>query len=467
MVADDEKENKHKLTKISHSMVGKVLDDRTVRDEIKKIFSITLRIDMRYELIAYAVAYLVLNAEVEGRIEEGVTLREIRDAALSWWDRGFAEKARPSLFEDLLDEMEGLGILRRIDNERWSLRSTAVLRLLGNRDEIERVLEQYIGKEAPRGFDPKSHRRSLEFEKITSPLTFSQERELLTGGVPVHVIVGNELADIDAVAPALRSAPNSFSDSGKFEIVAKRFESREELIQTLRKANSASGKSVIIVVHSGSKWTPDWIAETLKARPGGEKQTKVVFVGGPQHAEQLLTDKRFQKLPPNIAVTSLEPWSEAFLEQFLKKYNFPWDSVREHVYESVGGWNSPMNKIRERIEAQKGVDESKFRRAINDAIPREFAGPMGIQGVYGDLLERMAGEYRGEPFSAEDIDVWIKLDDRFDGITATGETTISFGMQMGLLTPFAGRSSTDGRKSKFAFTKFASKGLALRKEAAE
>ena len=127
----------------------------------------------------------------------------------------------------------------------------------------------------------------------------------------------------------------------------------------------------------------------------------------------------------------------------------------------------PMNRIRERIEAQKSADEGKLRRAISEAAPHRIAHDLGIVGKYGDLLKRMAAEYSDGAFSAEDIDVWVKLDEGFSGLDATGEATIAYGQQMGIIVPAAGVRSSDERKAQFVFTRFATKGLSPVEEAGQ
>lgn len=119
--------------------------------------------------------------------------------------------------------MEGLGIVRRVNGDRWTLRSSAVVRLLGTRDEIESAILHFGDQESPLGFDPKSQRRELAptrnvlMEPRSSPLTLGQERELLLTKARATVIVGNRLSDYPLATHAIRSVPESFSDGEIFE----------------------------------------------------------------------------------------------------------------------------------------------------------------------------------------------------------------------------------------------------------
>ena len=79
------------------------------RDYIRNRFSLTLQLDERYEVIAYAMAFDLLGAP--DRLAEGLLSNDIFDLAREFWPEGFDIPKRE--FGTLLREMCGLGVLRR------------------------------------------------------------------------------------------------------------------------------------------------------------------------------------------------------------------------------------------------------------------------------------------------------------------------------------------------------------------
>ncbi|WP_164304986.1 hypothetical protein, partial [Streptococcus pneumoniae] len=67
----------------------------------------------------------------------------------------------------------------------------------------------------------------------TSPLTFGQERDIITDPAPVKIIFGTPAADIDLVSLSLRGAAGSFSDADRFEIHVQTLASKQDLSERL------------------------------------------------------------------------------------------------------------------------------------------------------------------------------------------------------------------------------------------
>ena len=80
----------------------------------------------------------------------------------------------------LLDEMTGLGILVKTENERYWLRSPNVLRLLGTSSQIEEQLIETMEYDLSPEFDRNSFRRPLNVENLRklSPFTAAQESDI-------------------------------------------------------------------------------------------------------------------------------------------------------------------------------------------------------------------------------------------------------------------------------------------------
>jgi hypothetical protein len=455
------REEERPIAKVSSQLVASVLDDVLLRSVIKEIFVMTLRIDPRYQVIAYAIAYYVLNSEAEGKLDDGISVGEIRDAALYWWPKGFAERNRLSLIEDLLDEMEGLGVLRKIrDTDRWSLRSSAVLRLLGSRGDIENGLGDFIDREAPREFDPKSLRRSMERSgRRASPLTLSQERDLLRDATLVNVVVGCEIADIGLVAAALRSAPESFSDASAFEVDAQKFATREELIERIRRHRPATGVKLTVVVTSESEWTPEWVVDVLRLKPVSDGRVKVVFAGHCEHVDRLVGDARFRRTVTGVRIMPLEPWSDAFVDRIMTLRDLNWDDVRDDANARTGGWNSVMNRLADRAYQLRTSERTTatLERIVREVeLPPETAMRQTVRGRVAQVLTAVAKWYPSSPFRIEDIDVCLGLDGGA-AVVASGIEVVAAGVLLGLIVPIPAPTGGAAQTSQYAFSEFASR----------
>lgn len=459
---------------IGRSLVARLFEARLVRDEVRDKFLMTLRIDTRYELLAYVVADLVLGNEASGVIEEGVSVRLIRDRALECWPKGFADRNRVSLFDDLVDEMEGLGILRQVAADRWTLRSTAVTRLLGTRDEVETKLIEFLDREGPNEFDPKSHRRLLEAAKgyenadgRPSPLTLVQERELLADPTPVKLVFGTPVADVDLVSLALSTAPASFSDGSRFDVVTQIFASRNEFIERLRQVRGGVERTTVLVVDVRSDWTPDWAVDALKVRVVVEKAAKVVFVGTSRHAAAYAADPRFVRLE-KVRAFPLEPWSSAFVEAQLMRSNaVVGGEVRDALLATLGGWNNPLSQILQNARGNLAQRVEKMAGEI--AVATDTSLRLGLDGGLGDICRALAElNDPTAPFDVGDVSAVLDLypDLKVDGVLANAESVCSYGVLVGAFEAVSGGRGEDGKGAAYAFAPLVRRYLSAPRRAA-
>ena len=109
--------------------VEQVYSSEALRDEIRAKFRLTLQLDPRYEVLAYAMALDLLRDRYTQN--EGMPWQLIRQTgALHWWAEGFRDTSELD-FRVLLDEMVGLGVLRKLASGNYVLRNPNVLLLLG------------------------------------------------------------------------------------------------------------------------------------------------------------------------------------------------------------------------------------------------------------------------------------------------------------------------------------------------
>lgn len=459
-VVDRTKATQKPMRKVPTDLVAGVLDDVTTRSEIKRIFEFTLGIDPRYRLIAFVVANLVFQAEAEGRIDDGFALHQIRENAVNFWEAGFQDKNRFSLFDDLLDEMEGLGIVRRVNGDRWTLRSSAVVRLLGTRDEIESAILHFGDQESPLGFDPKSQRRELAptrnvlMEPRSSPLTLGQERELLLTKARATVIVGNRLSDYPLATHAIRSVPESFSDGEIFETRIVSAASPAELEAALREIKTPTGKKAIVVVPAAISWTSHWVRTATLSKPVARGDVKLVFVGGPEHAASVFEDKELATLTSHVDVVPLEPWSTAYFNDVVNKLNVVTVQKFETCVNAYGGWNMPMWQL------VHGGPKRQPELPDADAL--------GLTGRYGRAIAMVAGLHGLSPVSQSDIHDYILLDEELASLDVSAKVVVDYGLALGLLLTASGKTGPDRGQARYLLSPVAARALgAERKAAAE
>lgn len=459
-VIDRTKATQRPMRNIPPDLVAEVLDDVGTRSEIKKIFEFTLNIDPRYRLIAFVVANLVFQAEAEGRLDEGFALHEIRDNAINFWEAGFQDRNRFSLFEDLLDEMEGLGIVRRVVGDRWTLRSSAVVRLLGNRDEIESAILHFNDHETPVGFDPKSHRRELPAaknvlnERRSSPLTLGQERDLLLTKARATVIVGNRLSDYPLAAHAVRSVPESFSDGEVFEARVVSAASPQELDAVLRDLKVSAGHKVIAIVPASVPWSSDWIRTAINNKGVARGDIKLAFVGGPDHAASVFGDEKLGALTSHIDIVPLEPWSTAYFNDVVNKNNVVSLHQKFENYIAInGGWNSPMWQM---FHGQTKTAEAPDRESL------------GLNGRYGKAIALVFALHGLAPISGSDVQDYIDLDEELSSLGVTARAVVEYGLALGLLEIVPGKAAGERDRTRYTLSSVAANVLEIeRKVAAE
>ncbi len=193
--------------------VEETYSDRDVRKWIVERFELTLDLDKRYRVIAYTTAWLTNNTE-----QQVFALITLYDECKTFWPTGFAGLSLDD-FGAYLDEMVGLGVLVRTQDDEYGIRSPNVVRLLGAPEEIERKLaESEDVLEVDPLFDAAVFRRAFGGDPDRrSPLTEQQVQQILEGRETpdgreqLHVVLGSKALGLDRVAEALRAAkPEGF-----------------------------------------------------------------------------------------------------------------------------------------------------------------------------------------------------------------------------------------------------------------
>ena len=360
-------------------MVEKALSSSEVRRKLFETFDKTISdIEQRYKLLTYILARKELVEREGGISSEGVTSAEVAEQAIFWWPKAFPKGSDPIEIEYLLEEMEGFGISRRTSSGRFALRSRMLLELMATDEaDLDNKLRQFLHRDAPpRPFDPKNFRRVLgrtalrvQSDGRISPLTDGQEADLLTPVAerPVSVVFGSAAAGVRLVESALVSGRRS--RDGYLDVEVKTFSSKKEF-QDNAKAPIRTGRPKVLVLSSASSWKPEWVLETERLLVRN-RSLRVIFVGGPKHAEEWASDPVTRKRDlPSVRTVKLRPWTRSFLASRMEEKQVD-PELLDEIRTATGGWCEFLDPLLDQIADVSALDAGpKSRRPARRRLRR-------------------------------------------------------------------------------------------------
>ena len=383
---------------IDDDAIDKAYGSRELRDAIRERFLLTLQLDQRYEVIAYALAHELKEG---GDLDRGLTRDRILAAVQFWWSDGF--RLRNEQFDMLLQEMEGLGVLRAIEPDRHTLRNPNILLLLGNRADFEKALTRERTPEppyAPASFrarypnDPHSARRG--------PLTRQQESALHRGGV--GVICGCPAAGLEDVQEflSLRIGSDEFS---RIQPAAD----ADEFERQLRKLRSVRNSVTVRLVPSTVEWDGAWIRsakDVLRGKAQGRRLwNRVAFIATPDQLWQLLTETTAADLD-GVDWFSLGPCDLTFLRRWLVDINATAnDSEAENFRRISGGWPVELDRFSKNRTRNKSwqtrIEELQREGEKNPA--KRLRDEFGLTDEAETVLRNLAGA--DDPFDGDSVEL--------------------------------------------------------------
>lgn len=324
---------------IEEADIESVFAGRPLRDAIRSKFRLTLQLDDRYEVIAYAIGLEALEPGFDHA--EGVDWPTLwKDCATSWWPEGFKTTSERD-FLALLEEMVQLGVLSPArGSDRFSLRNPNVLLLLGSRQEIENTL----GAER----EPRIEFASTIFrpalgkrvdDPARSPLTYRQLDEVVQMRNSVLLVAGSVASGFNNLLAGLREQPG-MSDTGRF-VQIDRPTSRAAFSQELDKeVQRRVGEGVtVMLVPATVPWDAEWVLAArakLKALRSSTSFVSVVFAADPMQLWTLAAPvpDQAQWVEPWLSIL---PWSRGFVRKWLEELQLPVEEA-DRLYELTGNW---------------------------------------------------------------------------------------------------------------------------------
>ena len=321
-----------------------------LREFIRTRFQLTLDLDQRYEVIAYAIARLC--AEEDDLLVDGVRFARIQSEALEWWEDGFRGSTSEH-FRSLLQEMEGLGVLKRTGGEHWSLRNPNVLLLMGTQDQIvEKLLQE---REPAPEFQRETFRSRGDPTKPSdpgrSPMTFQQEGHLSVQENGIIVLSGVPAAGYETAMDGLRRSESSPA------VPLPNASDPESLVADLRDRVAKQKDAVrVYAVPTEVEWTREWLRAARAYLDRLSKPDRWIRLVFPAAGNQLFRFLREEvRTAPWLTTILLEPWHEDYLRQWLQDIGIVTKrKLRRRILDVTGGWHIQLMRYAELVQDGNG-----------------------------------------------------------------------------------------------------------------
>jgi len=392
------------------------IDEAYQRQELRKAiierFKWTLNLDPRYRVIALQIALESLEKRQQGILYEGFEVEWVKTEALSLWPQGFKDKTYEA-FRTLLDEMIGLGVLRKV-GEFYDLRSPNVINLLGTQNEIEEALLDAAEEQPPLVYEAASFRRALQSDNWQrSPLTWQQESDLFAPQNGVAVLFGAPIAGLSDVKPFLECAvQSSLWDIEVLDSAMSPSEFQTQLQNTLQDHHTVSK---LILIPLSAPWREKWVLEAnkqIQRKRSSKANVRVLFIGGCREAWAWVnTEVDTRQALNSITRYSLQPWQETAVRHWMNDAGFGHDAPnsRQRFDEVTGNWGHLLHEIGSKSkhapnrwtehldELEKELNQSPEKGLpqldlVDDAVPvlkvmGEYSEPMSLKEI-AQLLEQ-------------------------------------------------------------------------------
>ncbi len=365
---------------ITSEDVDEAYRSQDMRAAIRAGLLLTLQVDERYGVIAYAMADGLLQ-NGEETLTEGFAVSWIAQQVHYWWAEGFQSVLTDNALPVLLDEMVGLGILRATE-KGYTLRSKGVAILLGNEDQIAAELQRT--RKIPPKYNPSTFRAARTGSPRRSPLTAQEILELRSRRNGVSIVFGNEAAGLTDLPEFLEVA----SPRGFF--VSLENEDRSDFGKQLNEAiQRRQDGTVLMMVLPSCDWDDRWIEDAIRRL--GETSAhrafaRVAFIADPAKAWQLVNQQRtpYEMLPgKGVTCFSLKPWHDDALRQWLDDRSLNIDEVaRERITAVTGNWPMLLEYFYQRCQIDSLQWMEHLRATAKDlkdkTAARDLARALGL-----------------------------------------------------------------------------------------
>jgi len=390
---------------VTAQQIEDVYQSEALQGEIRHKFELTLGLDERYRLIALCIALASIEQREKQALVDGFDVAWVREQSLSWWASGFAADTSYELFRTILDEMIGLGVLRRATSDRYTLRSPNVLNLLGSKTQIEQKLIDVARLPPSPSYEAASFRRSLNADCWTrSPLTAEQEGSLIDRNNGVVILYGSPLSGLSDLRAGLTGIPSQ--EGVRFSDSIKQLAQSAEWLREVDKMRSEAEGVTLAVVTPETIWSSAWVraaVDFVRRKTSSTKRfLRVVFAADPDIAWRWSEDR--MQFPAGLAELSLKPWRTAALRRWMEDAEFGPEAVNScgEIMEQTGGWGMLIHALGEACRGCPHTWRDQLDKIVESwpSDPR-WSGHCDVPAAALPVLKVMA-EWDG-PIGSEDL----------------------------------------------------------------
>lgn len=341
---------------IDKAMVQNIYKSSKLNQKIKECFSMTLALDKRYSVIAYAMA---LGGD------KGMSLDELWEDLRAWWPGAFEDSDLPTI-QSLMSEMEGLGLIISLGGS-WRLRTPNIVELFGGRDAIVREVAQYADMEYIKPDDPNLLRM-----EGASMFVATQYNLLADKSSRIYWIPGDETLGLSDVPGALAHiAAEKNNEAGKslvlFNPVA---DNAQDALRKVREQWEKMKDCGLMVWLSSrdAPWIGDFIEKSaiwIERLRDQNKFVKIVCLLYPEEFHQFIREGKHQKYAS--FELPLSPWSLASMENYCNSRHLPPNRARD-IHEKTAGWPILVDALFRGAPVDFGLVHAKLAR-LSESIP--------------------------------------------------------------------------------------------------
>lgn len=325
------------LIAINDADVDFITVHETTRSKIAEKLRLTIALEDRYRVIALAVAMM----SMEDNFREKYAASDIRENCRGYWAEGFQE-LNSAQFEVYLDELVGLGVLTRDDENLFAVRSPNIVTMLGTKDQLlTELIENVEQFELPHEYNPRATRRQVTTDErvIRSPLSEDALSQLIPFRKKYEaldfVVVGGESLGISDVTPVLTQVG---SERGAHVTVVD--VASNDVATVLNEFRWAGGGTSAprVVVLDGSRVSPrqaDDVAAEIGSMRGRQHGHLILVLG--RGGADTVSRCRHDWAGTKTKLIALEKWSGDGIRSWHDNpFNTPAD--RHELLHHSGGW---------------------------------------------------------------------------------------------------------------------------------
>lgn len=420
--------------------VDEAFRSKSIRDGIVEKFNVTLELDNRYKVIALRIAFEALARRERGEAgDEGCDIGWIYSEATQLWPAGLGSESLDSM-RTLLDEMVGLGILRKVDapRARYAMRSPNIIGMLGSAEDIEDSLwDACYADKVVQAYNAEHFRRfAADNYWLRSPITGQQESEIFSGESGVCLVFGHALSCLEDVPSFLREAREHNPEPDKvhlsmLDLHAEPGRFRDDVAQCVAEAHERGlGGVQILVAPLETPWSEAWLSECSRVLADSAKRkklrTRVVFLGDAHAAWRCLAAPDGFDLRSEPQSIIIKRWNDSAIVRWMKDASFgPINnsSERARFLAATGGWPLALKELGHAISKNDAdwlprLEEFEKR---DDWLPASIDLPEAARPVLSEMAEL------GGAISLDDLCELLDADER-DRVAAILEWSVLMGL---------------------------------------